>query len=72
MKFSYSVLLETLFLAVSAVDVAPSDSLPLSASTQPGAVDGIWTGNDWENTTENIGVKNGLPYGVTDSMNRKI
>ena len=36
------------------------------------AADGIWTDKDWTNTTYNIGVKNGLPYGLTDEVSARI
>ena len=41
-------------------------------STLTGAADGPWTGHDWTFDTMQIGVKNGLPYGMDDATNRKI
>ena len=35
-----------------------------------GAADGIWTGHDWSNSE--IGVSNGVPYGMTDAIKQKI
>jgi len=65
MKLNRSILLESIFLAASAVDVAPSEFLP-SSDAQTGDTNGIWTGYDWANTTAGIGVKNGVPYGLND------
>ena len=34
--------------------------------------DGLWTGNDWHNSTIGIGVSNGIAYGSKDGLNAKI
>lgn len=34
--------------------------------------DGIWTGEDWYDTTTNIGVANGVPYSNDVSVQRRI
>ena len=65
MKLNKSILLESIFLVASAVDVAPSEFFP-SSDALTGDTDGIWTGYDWENTKAGIGVKNGVPYGLND------
>lgn len=34
--------------------------------------DGLWTGYDWENTEQGIGVKNGVVYGLNDETQYRI
>ena len=41
-------------------------------ATLTGSADGIWTGHDWNSTMFNIGVSNGIPYGMDDATQRKI
>ena len=33
---------------------------------------GIWTDHDWFDEEENVGVKNGIPYGIDPSTSRRI
>ena len=35
-------------------------------------MDGIWTDNDWQDTISGVGVKNGVPYGLTEENDRRI
>ena len=62
--------LQCMAAAVHAVDVSQVYGDSASNSTSTGAADGIWTNNDWSNTE--IGVTNGVPYGITDEINQKI
>ena len=62
--------LQCMAAAVHAVDVDQVYGDTASNSTSTGAADGIWTGHDWSNTE--IGVTNGVPYGINDEINQKI
>ena len=49
----------------------PTTSLLVAAdsstnATLTGASDGIWTGHNWNDTTMEIGVNNGLPFGLEE------
>ena len=57
---------QCLIFVVHAVDINEA----ASNSTSTGAADGIWTGHDWSNTE--IGVTDGIPYGMNDAINQKI
>lgn len=46
------------------------DAAATNSTTSTGAVDGIWTGHDWQ--LNDIGVRNGLPYGVNEPLNQRI
>lgn len=34
--------------------------------------DGLWTGNDWYDSTHEIGVANGIPYSNNEAVDRRI
>ena len=33
---------------------------------------GLWTGHDWTNDTQKVGVKNGIPYGLNNKRLKSI
>lgn len=34
--------------------------------------DGVWSGHDWYDEDEGVGVKNGVPYGLDPDAERRI
>ena len=34
--------------------------------------DGVWTGHDWFDEDESIGIKNGVPYGLDPEAQRRL
>ena len=56
--------------AVEMSDTISSDVLTTDSDTSStGAADGLWTGYDWTDESTNIGVLNGVPYGLNDAVN---
>lgn len=44
----------------------------LLAALAVGYEDGVWSGHDWYNEDEGVGVKNGLPYGQDPETQRRV
>ena len=60
------------FLTCHVVALESAQFLGEDITTSSAAADGIWTGKDWTNDIYEIGVKNGLPYGLIDEVSARI